>query len=186
MNPMWRNVIMWTVMGLVLGGCYMTMPAKTPVAAASEPAQPEQARYLSQMAVRDESARPVASGVDVALEWSNKYAQASEKVVELTAKNQELVSDNRQLGGQAARLEIDLQNTRQQLTEANTMLVEVRGELEKWKANVLGFRDEIRQAQQAQLEALGRIIKLLEGEAPAPAAKPAPAPAETPDHATQP
>ena len=46
------------------------------------------------------------------------------------------------------------------------MLIEMKGELVSWKANVLGFRQEMQQAQAAQLLALGRVLKLLGGEAP--------------------
>jgi len=165
MKTMTRSLA-WMGIGMVLAGCGWYRPAGTVTAAPPPEASGEQARYLSQMAIRDETTRPSPSGVDVALEWSNKYAQASEKVVELTAKNQELANQNRQLGGQIARLEIELENTRKELSDANTMLIEVRGELEKWKANVLGFRQEMRQAQQVQLEALAKILKLLDGEMP--------------------
>ena len=160
------GIAAWVCVALVSARCEWQSPVRPAATAPPDPSA-EQARYLSQMAVRDETARPAASGVDVALEWSNKYAQASEKVVELTAKSQELTNDNRQLGAQIARLEIDLENTRQQLNDANTMLIEVRGELEKWKANVLGFRNEMRTAQQVQLEALAKVLKLLDGEMPA-------------------
>ena len=37
-------------------------------------------------------------------------------------------------------------------------------ELTNWKTNVLGFREEIRSAEQAQLDALHRVLKLLGGE----------------------
>ena len=147
-----------------LAGCQVVPQTTTAQAAPPAPAQPEQAKYLSQMAIRDETAPSTPSGVDVALMWSDKYAKASEQVVDLTGKNQELTNQNRQLGGQVARLEIELENTRKELSEANTMLMEVRAELEKWKSNVLGFREEMRQAQQVQLEALAKILKLLDGE----------------------
>ncbi|MFB0524723.1 MAG: hypothetical protein ACETVZ_04235, partial [Phycisphaerae bacterium] len=40
----------------------------------------------------------------------------------------------------------------------------MRIELNNWKANVLGFRDERREAEIAQLEALLKILKILGGE----------------------
>lgn len=62
------------------------------------------------------------------------------------------------------------------------MLIELRGELTKWKSNVLGFRQEIQTAQQAQLEALQKVLRLLGGEVPEPTTRPA---AAKPDTTTQ-
>ena len=40
----------------------------------------------------------------------------------------------------------------------------MRIELNNWKIDILGFRDEIRDAETAQLEALLKILKVLGGE----------------------
>src|SRR4030042_255070 len=48
--------------------------------------------------------------------------------------------------------------------EANDLLTEMRVELNNWQANVIGFRDEMRDADKAQLEALLKILQVLGGE----------------------
>ena len=55
----------------------------------------------------------------------------------------------------------DLGKSQAELAEANKLLVEVRQEVQKWKTNVLGFRDEIRKANQVQLEALAKVLTLV-------------------------
>ncbi len=55
----------------------------------------------------------------------------------------------------------------------------MRAELIKWKADVLGFRGEMRNGQSAQLAMTTRILKLLGAEAgPPPAATTQPATTE--------
>lgn len=43
-------------------------------------------------------------------------------------------------------------------------------ELTNWKSDVLGFRDEMRKAQKAQIDALTHIVTLLGGETAPPSA----------------
>jgi uncharacterized protein YeaO (DUF488 family) len=54
--------------------------------------------------------------------------------------------------------------TEKELAEANEFLQQMHVELNKWKSDVLGFREEMRQAQQAQLEALAKILRVLGAE----------------------
>ena len=42
--------------------------------------------------------------------------------------------------------------------------LEMHVELNQWKADVLGFRDEMRKAEAAQLQALGKILRILGAE----------------------
>ena len=50
------------------------------------------------------------------------------------------------------------------MTEANEFLGQMHLELNKWKTDVLGFRQEMRHAQQVQIEALGKILRVLGAE----------------------
>ena len=43
----------------------------------------------------------------------------------------------------------------------------MRIELNNWKSNILGFRDEMRNADNAQLDALVKILEVLGGQAKA-------------------
>ena len=57
-----------------------------------------------------------------------------------------------------------MQQTQKELTEANDLLIKMRIELNTWKMDVLSFRDEMRQAEEAELEALLKILRLLGGQ----------------------
>ena len=111
-----------------------------------------------------ESAPQSPTAVDSAIELSQQYAKLSEEAATLRQQNQELIAKNLQLKERVTILEADLQQTQKELGEANDFLVQIRLELNNWKTNVLGFRDEMRDAQKAQLEALLKIFKALGGE----------------------
>lgn len=104
------------------------------------------------------------TAVESAMELLEKHAELSRQAAELDRKNQSLLADNDRLKAQAASLEAELKQSQKELTEANDLLVEMRIELNNWKTSILGFRDEIRQAETAQLEALLKILGLLGGE----------------------
>jgi len=50
-------------------------------------------------------------------------------------------------------------------------MIEMRIELNNWKTNILGFREEMRDADTAQLQALLRILNILGGEIKAESAQ---------------
>ena len=104
------------------------------------------------------------TAVDSAIELSHKYAKLSEEITELRRKNQDLITENRQLKERLAILEPELEQAKKELNEANDLLIDMTTELNNWKTDILGFRDEIRDADKAQLEALLKILKVLGGE----------------------
>jgi len=61
-------------------------------------------------------------------------------------------------------LKAQLSQTQKELEEANEFLQKMHVELNQWKADVLGFRDEMRKAEAAQLQALGKILRILGAE----------------------
>lgn len=101
-------------------------------------------------------------------------------------QNRQLYDESRKVNEQAITLKGELARTQKELQEANDLLIEVRQQNEKWKADVLGYRDEIRTALQTILETEIRVVRLLGGEAPEQNAVPeAKAPgAKTPAPAT--
>lgn len=107
------------------------------------------------------------TAVESAIELSEKYARLSDQTVALREENQRLTSDNEALLQQIATLEAKLKKTQKELGEANELLIEMLGELNNWKANILGFRGEMRDAAKAQLEALLKVLEILGGEADA-------------------
>jgi signal transduction histidine kinase len=102
--------------------------------------------------------------VESAIELSQKYAILSEEAVNLQKKNDAIIAENRQLKEQISVLDAKLKQTQKELAEANDLLMEMRIELNNWKTVIVGFRDEMREAETAQLEALLKILKILSGE----------------------
>ncbi len=111
-----------------------------------------------------ESAPQKPTVVESAMELSKEHAKLSEEAAVLRQENKDLTARNQQLKGQVVTLEAQLQQTQRELGEANDLLITMRIELNNWKTDILGFRDEIRDAETAQLEALLKILKVLGGE----------------------
>ena len=102
--------------------------------------------------------------IESAMELSKKHAKLSEEAAVLRQENKDLTARNQQLKDQVVTLEAQLRQTQRELSEANDLLITMRIELNNWKTDILGFRDEIRDAETAQLEALLKILKVLGGE----------------------
>ncbi|MFB0552188.1 MAG: hypothetical protein ACETWQ_02635 [Phycisphaerae bacterium] len=111
-----------------------------------------------------ESAPQKPTVVESAMELSQKHAKLSEEAAVLRQENKDLTARNQQLNDQVVTLKAQLQQTQRELSEANDLLITMRIELNNWKTDILGFRDEIRDAETAQLEALLKILKVLGGE----------------------
>ena len=58
----------------------------------------------------------------------------------------------------------DFKRAKNELTDATDFMEAQQLELTRWKKDVIGFRDEIRQSQAAQLRALIKVLKLLGAE----------------------
>jgi len=102
--------------------------------------------------------------VESAVELSDKYAILSEEAAVVRQQNYELISKNKQLEDQLVAFEAQLRQTQKELAEANDILIEMRIELNNWKTDVLGFRNEMRDAETEQLKALLKILEILGGE----------------------
>ena len=111
-----------------------------------------------------ETAAKKPTVVESAIELSDKYAKLTEEATLLRQQNQSLTSKNEQLRDQVDDIENRLKQTQAELKQANEALFEMRVELNNWKTDVLGFRDEMRSAQTAQLQALLKIMKALGGD----------------------
>lgn len=111
------------------------------------------------------------TAVESAIELSEKYAKLSEEAASLRREKEDLIARNQQLQDQAAVSEAQLKQTQKELAEANGLLIEMRIELNNWKTDILGFRDEIRDAETAQLETLLRILEVLGGQVKKESAK---------------
>ena len=162
------------LVALALAGCWQTpQEPLAPSSQAPAAAARGDADYLSSTAMADEAIQETESAVESALAWSEKYSQAVEKLLNAQQDNRKLQESNREASAQISKLQAELDQSQKELGEANAMLMELRQELEKWKKDVLGFRQEMRSSQEAQLEALTKVLKLLGGEVVQPTTQPA-------------
>jgi DNA repair exonuclease SbcCD ATPase subunit len=109
--------------------------------------------------------------VESAMKLSGEYARLTQEAAELRRQNEDFIAKNRQLNDQAVSVDAQLKQTQKELAEANSLLIEMRVELNNWKTDILGFRNEMRDAETAQLETLLRILKVLGGQVPSESAK---------------
>jgi uncharacterized phage infection (PIP) family protein YhgE len=138
-----------------LTGCTVPpAPANQPVMAASATAPGN---------FQEPSSRS-PNAVQSAINLSQKVAEQSEQLSTLQQVKQSLTSENEQFKTQIAELEPMLQQAQKELSEANDLLMEMRLELNNWQNNILGFQSEMRESDQAQLDALLKILQLLGGE----------------------
>jgi chromosome segregation ATPase len=118
-----------------------------------------------------ESSSRGRTAVESAIELSQRHAILSEEAATLRQQKQDFTAENQQLKGRVDVLGAQLQQTQKELTEANDLLIEMRIELNNWKTDILGFRNDMRDAETAQLEALLKILRVLGGEIETASAK---------------
>jgi chromosome segregation ATPase len=106
-----------------------------------------------------------------AMKLSEEYSKLTQEAALLRQQNEDLIAKNHQLNEQVFSLDARLQQAQKELSEANGLLIEMRVELNNWKADILGFREEMRNAETAQLETLLRILKVLGGQVTTESAK---------------
>lgn len=101
--------------------------------------------------------------VESAMQLSEKYAALSERAELLRQKNDQLSAENRLLKEKYTTTSAELKQAQKELAESNKLLLDMRVELNNWKNNILGFRDEMRQADIEQLKAILQILTILGG-----------------------
>jgi PBP1b-binding outer membrane lipoprotein LpoB len=146
----------------LLSGC---SSFQKPADVVTEPNPFEKFTSQQQVARRfQESAPQSPTAVESAIELSEKYASLSEEALVLRQQNQDLIAKNNQFKNQITALGAQMQQTQKELTESNDLLIEMRIELNNWKTDILGFRNEMRDSETAQLEALLKILQVLGGQ----------------------
>lgn len=160
---------------LLAGGCRtleVNPIVKDPVSVSPRPpAVVQQDTANLQNRFSDETAEQ-QDAVQSAVMWSEKYQQLSETASELREKNIRLLEENTMLKQEVQTIRVELTQTRKELDDANSFLQKMHLELTQWKTDVLGFRDEIRRSEAAQLSALAKILRILGAEPVEPAAAP--------------
>jgi hypothetical protein len=160
-------------------------PTTRPVAKAQDDSPRPIESYLAKNGPAKEGEAGNQTAVESALSWANKYAQSMQTVTELQRESRDQQKETQALGQQNVKLQDELAAAQKELKDANTLLIEMRQELTKWKTDVLGFRGEMKEAQQAQLGMLSRVLKVLGSDAtPAPTLAPTSQPATEPACAT--
>jgi chromosome segregation ATPase len=114
----------------------------------------------------EQPGKSASSALESAMEMSEKYAQLSIEAAELKQNKQAMQSERNNLRDQLINNQAKLNQTELELKQANDLIIEMRVELNNWKSDVLGFRDEMREADITQLQTLQQILETLGGELP--------------------
>ncbi|MFA5424025.1 MAG: hypothetical protein WC374_09240 [Phycisphaerae bacterium] len=104
--------------------------------------------------------------ISAAIKLSEKCDQLSDESNKLKEQNQILQQENQQIQTKLQQTENELAAAQKELSQANDLIMEMQVEVNGWKSDVLGFREEMRQADIAQLQTLQKIVELLGGETP--------------------
>ena len=104
------------------------------------------------------------TAVDSAVELAKKNEELFEKMAAMQQGTRDMIAENRTLKDQIAVLEPELEQVKKELDEANDLLIDMTTELNNWKMQILGFQEEMRDADTEQLRALLKILKVLGGE----------------------
>ena len=164
------------VLAVAVGGCSSGFMGDGP-----EPVMEtaEQTPYLEKAAVVESTQSTTPTAIENALEWSQKYARAVEDLSRQQEANRKLADEKRQLNEQIVAAQTELARAHKELQEANDLLIDVRQENERWKADILGHRAEILLAHKTEMDALVKVLRLLGGEVIQPAPQPQTPPATT-------
>lgn len=136
-----------------LAGCSVYRQPSPPV---------DRGQYNQAMSNRFKDTSPKGKTViDSTIELSKKNIELFEQIMVLRQENQELINENSRLSEQVALLEPDLKQARKELAEANDLLIDMTTELNNWKVDILGNREELRQANMAQMDMLLKIAKAM-------------------------
>ncbi len=146
---------------LLLAGC---PGLQEPVEIILKPLSPKEPPPAETAKRFQQSASKGPTAVESAIELSKKCVSLSEQLTVLQQQNHNITAENTRLKDHLATLEPELTQTKKNLKDAENLMLEMHIELNNWKTDILGHRDEIRQANKAQLEALYKILVILGGE----------------------
>lgn len=162
------------VVGLAcLAGCQSTVSSeKTATTAAPgevESAQSQPAAAPAQTQAPPAPAAPAPApvrktAIEQAIQWSQLYADALQKLAGRESVIADLRKEKAQVEGERDALSRRVKQAEAELADANDLLVKMDANLEEWRKSVLGFREEMRISEAAQMEALQKILSLLGAE----------------------
>jgi chromosome segregation ATPase len=148
-----------------LAGCYWTGEKVIPLSSEPPAAEPTMTVKQNEASLeqRFSDTQKMDSAQMITI-WAQRYEELSKQNEQLQKEHVALTEQNNRLQQDAAVMKLGLEQTRKELEQSNSLLQDAHVELSKWKADVLGFREEIRQAQTAQLLALSKILRILGAE----------------------
>jgi chromosome segregation ATPase len=160
------NKLSLCILLTALTGCYWTGEKIIPMS--TEQPQPE----VSAVTARQDDASleqrfsdsQEGSSNQMITVWSQRYEELSKQYEYLRKEHVAAVEQNNRLQQETTVMKMELEQTRKELQQSNALLQDAHVELSKWKADVLGFREEMRQAQTAQLLALSKVLRILGAE----------------------
>jgi len=161
-----RNVLYLILSALTLlhAGCTDQKPMNVFL----KPDNPQSLAQQSNVSRRFQDSQPRSqTAVESAMALSARYAELSQQMTLIKENNQHLTDENQRLKESLVPCKSSLTQTEKELAEANDLLIEMRIELNNWKTNIIGFRNEMRDADKTQLEALLKILTALGGESKA-------------------
>jgi chromosome segregation ATPase len=104
------------------------------------------------------------TAVDAAVQLAQEHAKVLEENNSLKQQIQILTAQNDQLKKQVAALEPELKQAKKELNQANDFLVDMTTELNNWKVQILGYQDEMRQSNKAEMQMLIKIAQAMGAE----------------------
>lgn len=149
------------VITMILTGCTVI---EEPINLSSMPPRKAEPNSTSSPAAIHKQEESLRQSVNAALIWSEKYEKLMTEMETLKKYSQNLQDENQKLKNNIKTQEKQLNQTQKELKEANDLLISMRLELNSWKKDILGFREEMRQSQQAILAANVKILRELGAE----------------------
>ena len=158
-----KNFSLLTVSALtfLLAGCPVV---QEPIEVILKPDSTMQHQSTSMQKRFQEAAPRGKTAVESAVELSKKNIELFERMTAMQQENRDMTAANRRLEDRVAVLEPELEQVKKELDEANDLLIDMTTELNNWKMQILGFQEEMRDADTEQLRALLKILKILGGE----------------------
>lgn len=147
----------WLVTGVGCGEPQAARPARADTTGTTKASDSVALRF-------QEGASHTQSVVQSAMDLSKKYSALSEEAANLRQTKQDLESQNAALKQKITSLQQDLTRCQSELNQSNDLLMDMLGELNQWKSDVLGFRHEMRDSAKAQMSALLKILKMMGAE----------------------
>ena len=155
------SILIVSALTLLVAGCPVVQEP-VEVVFKPDPAMQHQGPFMEK---RFQKAAPSGkTAVDSAVEMAKKNTELFEQMTAMQRESRDMVAENRRLKERVAVLEPELEQVKKELDEANDLLIDMTTELNNWKMQILGFQEEMRDADTEQLRALLKILKVLGGE----------------------